>query len=106
MVHKRRLPFLRIGKILFAYSASFASYSSLNGPFVNSSKSFTSRLSNPKFKPEKAPDIVAKQIIIMKSVQTGGAASGSLQRTRGSSVKTVLLSPLIRLKERNLVFKI
>jgi len=106
MVHKRRLPFLRIGKILFAYSASFASYSSLNGPFVNSSKSFTSRLSNPKFKPEKAPDIAAKQIIIMKSVQTGGAASGSLQRIRGSSARTVLLSPFIRLKERNLVFKI
>jgi hypothetical protein len=106
IVHKRRFPFLRIGKIFFAYSASFASYSSLNGPFVNNSKSFTSRLNNPKFNPEKAPDIVAKQIIIMKSVQTGGIYSGSLQRIRGSSVKTVLLSSLIRLKERNLVLKI
>lgn len=77
IVHKRRLPFLRIGRIFFAYSASFASYSSLNGPFVNNSKSLTSRLSNPKFKPENAPDMVAKQIIIIKSVQTGGAYSGS-----------------------------
>jgi hypothetical protein len=42
----------------------------------------------------------------MKSVQTGGIYSGSLQRIRGSSVKTVLLSSLIRLKERNLVLKI
>jgi hypothetical protein len=106
IVHKRRFPFLRIGRIFLAYSASFASYSSLNGPLVNNSKSLTSKLSNPKFKPENAPDIVAKQIIMTKSVQTGGANSGSLQMTKGSSVKIVLLSSLIRLNERNRVLKI
>ena len=106
IVHRRRFPFLRMGKIFFAYSASFASYSSLNGPLVNNSKSFTSRLSNPKFKPEKAPDIVAKQIIMIKSVQTGGAYSGSLQRIKGSSAKIVLLSSFTRFNERNLALNI
>ena len=68
MVQSNKFPFFLKGKILLAYSASLISYSLLKVPLVKSSKFRTSSPSNPRFKPEKAPDIIAKKNINIKSV--------------------------------------
>ena len=68
IVQSNRFPFFLRGRILLAYSASLSSYSLLKGPLVKSSKFLTSSPSNPRFKPEKAPDIIAKTNIIIRSM--------------------------------------
>ena len=68
IVQSNKFPFFLNGKILFAYSASLTSYSLLKGPLVRSSKFLTSSPSNPRFKPEKAPDIMANTKIKINSV--------------------------------------
>lgn len=68
IVQSNKFPFFLRGRILFAYSASLISYSLLNGPLVKSSKFLTSSPSNPRFKPENAPDINARTKIIIKSI--------------------------------------
>ena len=60
IVQSNKFPFFLKGNIRLAYSASLTSYSLLNGPFVKSSKFLTSSPNNPRFKPENAPDIIAK----------------------------------------------
>lgn len=60
IVQSKRFPFLLNGNIFLAYSASYNSYSLLKGPFVKSSKFLTSRPNRPRFRPENAPDIIAK----------------------------------------------
>lgn len=95
MVHNKRFPCLRNGKILFAYSASFTSCSLLNGPFVKSSKFLTSSPSNPRFKPENAPDIIAKIRIIAKSVYatyTDLSVSGILSEVKFESYENELFA--------------
>jgi hypothetical protein len=76
IVHRSKLPLLLIGKIFSAYRASYASCSLLNGPFVSSSKFFTSRPNNPRLSPEKVPERRARKVMIANcSKPTEGVSS-------------------------------
>ena len=56
MVHNNKLPLLLRGKMAWAYLASFSSSIVVNGPFVKSSRFFTSNPRRPRLRPEKVPD--------------------------------------------------
>lgn len=77
MVQRSKLPLLLSGKIAKAYLASVSSSMLLKGPFVRSSKFFTSNPRRPKFKPEKQPESIARPTMRMNFQAGTGPASSS-----------------------------
>ena len=88
IVHSSKLPLLLNGRILAAYSASFASYSSLNGPLVSSSRFLTSSPKSPRLSPENIPDMEARMKMTTYCCHPTGSTTsggGSMQKGIGSS---------------------